>query len=561
MPLSHTVRFLAAAAALSVLSPVNAADVSQRLAQVARSMAEAGQFQGSVLVARGERLLLERGYGTARLGASELNTPQRCYWLASLSKQFTAAAVLRLVDQGRLGLDDPLSRHLPDTPPAWGAITVRQLMAHSSGIPNHTDAPDYRALKAQAVTPQALLARFRDLPLNFAPGTQTRYSNSGYAVLALLIETLTGKPYAEAMQAEIFGPAGLRASGTLRGDGSAAACVQGLVRDGNALGTAETIDLSVPLGAGNLYSTTGDLWRWQRALYGGTLLKPASLRAMTSPVQPGVALGLMVQGEGSRLRYQHSGGIDGFSTYLIYEPQGALTVAVLANEQGAASQALANKLARVARGERVTLPEERRAVTLSAARLKPLAGSYALPSGETAWVLLRGDALWARVGHLPWMRLEAAAPREFFAREQDLDWRFEPHAAALRLPDLTGERRWPRSTEPLPSVAAQPLYLRGSMNAWGQDHPLTLANDGLLRLSLALPAGSHSFKIASADWARFDWGGEGDARLAARGEAPLVQGGNNLSLMLTQPARCEFTVDGRDLVAPRLAWVCSETSQ
>jgi CubicO group peptidase (beta-lactamase class C family) len=508
-------------------------------------------------------LLLSQAYGPASLDGSERNSPQRCYWLASVSKQFTAAAVLRLVDQGKLGLDDPLRRHLADAPPAWGEITVRQLLAHRSGIPNFTDAPDYAALKAQPVTPRTLLARFRDLPLNFVPGAEMRYSNSGYAVLAMLIEAISGRPYGEVMQAEIFGPAGMRASGELRGNGSAAGCAQGMVRDAATLHQPAAIDLSVPLGAGNLYGTTADLWRWQRALYGGALLKPASLRAMTTPVQREVALGLMVENAGGRTRYQHSGGIDGFSTYLLYEPHGALTVAVLGNEQGAASPALANKLARVARGERVTLSHERRAVTLAPAQLTALAGSYALPTGEKAWVLLRGEALWARVGHLPWMRLEAASDREFFAREQDLDWRFERRgsgpATALRLPDLAGERRWPRSTQPLPSVAAQPLYLRGSMNDWGQRHALGVGSDGLLRLGIELPAGTHSFKIASADWATFDWGGAGEAPLATRGDLPLADLGNNLSLSLAKPARCEFAVDGRDVVAPRLSWVCAET--
>ncbi len=152
--------------------------------------------------------------------------------------------------------------------------------------------------------------------------------------------------------------------------------------------------MSIPYSAGALYGTTGDLLKWQRGLYGGALLSPASLKAMTTPVRNQYALGLNVSPAGQPLSYGHSGGIDGFSTYLHYEPKQRLTIAVLANQEGAAAPALAQKLAAAANGVAVVLPEERKAIELPAAAQDRVLGSYSLPTGQTLWVARRGTALW-----------------------------------------------------------------------------------------------------------------------------------------------------------------------
>ena len=134
-----------------------------------------------------------------------------------MSKQFTAAAVLRLVDQRRLGLDDPLQRHLPDMPAAWRAITVRQLMAHTSGIPNRTEGNAFEQTKRQRMSPRDLFATFRGLPLDFAPGSAMRYGNSGYILWVVLIETLSGESCADHLAATLIRPLGMADTGVAHG--------------------------------------------------------------------------------------------------------------------------------------------------------------------------------------------------------------------------------------------------------------------------------------------------------------------------------------------------------
>jgi CubicO group peptidase (beta-lactamase class C family) len=538
-----------------------AVNVPARLDEVARSMASRGLFQGVVLVARGDHVLLERSYGRASLDGLAPDKPGLCYWLGSVTKQFTAAAVLRLVDQGKLRLDDPIRMYLPDTPPAWTNVTVRQLLSHTAGVPNDSGLPD----DAKQVTPQMLWEHIKVQPLDFEPGTGWHYSNSGYTVLGLLIETITGRAYGENLQAEFLGPLGMTHTGELGDTSSSAECARGLVRYEGTLRAADPVDPNVEVGACNLYSTAGDLLRWQRALYGGRVLKPASLKAMTTPVRNEYALGLDVDRVDGRLRYQHHGVISGFSTNLVYEPKEGLTIAVLSNDEGAATPVLSYKLLRVVLGQSVILPNERRVVKIDPSFLAGLAGTYALATGETAWVVQRGDELLARIGGQPWGHLQADSPDAFFSSEQDIDWRFERTSAgsgagaalALRVPALSGSRRWIHSAAPPLDVAGQIIYLRGTMNNWGLDQPMKLDSDGLLRLSLELLAGSYSFKMASADGSAFKWGSTATgAAMAAAGEMPLMQAGNRLQLSLPEPAICKFTLDGRDILAPSLAWAC-----
>jgi CubicO group peptidase (beta-lactamase class C family) len=153
------------------------------------------QFMGTVLVAEDGKILLDKGYGFANLEWEIPNTPTTKFRLASISKQFTAASILLLEERGKLKVEDPLKKYMPDPPAAWDKITIFNLLTHTSGIPNFTDFPDYRDTEAAATTPEKLVARFRDKPLDFEPGTKWNYSNSGYVLLGYLIEKISGQTY------------------------------------------------------------------------------------------------------------------------------------------------------------------------------------------------------------------------------------------------------------------------------------------------------------------------------------------------------------------------------
>jgi CubicO group peptidase (beta-lactamase class C family) len=524
-------------------------------------MAKRGLFIGTVLVGRDDKILLSKGYGLANSAWHVPNDPGTRFQLASVTKQFTAAAVLRLVDQGKVHLDDPVSKYITDAPSTWSTIKVRNLLNQTSGIFNFTDAEDFGLAKTQSLPPQAIYQRFRDKPLGFPAGTAYNYSNSNYTLLAMLIEAVTGKSFSENLRIELFAPLGMVNSGVARSDEIITRLANGYRLDGNTLRPAHLSDLSWTFGAGNLYSTTGDLLKWQRALHSGKVLSASSFKEMTTPVYGNYAMGLTVDTSTGKPIYSHSGGNDGVSTWLRYEQATQLTVVVLGNIEGAASQMLAGKLSAVASGIPVVLPEERKTVTLSSVALARIEGAYQIAPDNIAWVVMRNDSLWIRIPHQPWTRLVPQSGSVFYAPELDMEFRFNSDDSAntivMKVPDITNNRPWVSVKLDPPRLTAQPVFVRGSMNQWGAKDQFALGSNGLFQVSIIVPAGPQEFKIASADWGAIDLGGKSPmAPIEGHGSMPLVFSGDNVPMKLSKPSKCTFTLDSRDIVMPILAVSC-----
>src|SRR5581483_4677850 len=353
----------------------------RRLDHIVQAHVAGEQFSGTVLVARGGQVLLDQGYGLASREWNIPATPETRFRLASVSKQFTAAAGLLLAAHNQLDLQAPLKNCLPDLPASWDGVTTLQLLNHTSGIPDYIATPDYAATQALAATPQQLLARFRERPLDFAPGRGWAYSNSGYVLLGLLIEKLSGQDYARFLRQNIFDPLGMKDSGYDSGAGVIPRLASGYRLDHGAVVPALYRHPSTLYAAGGLYSTSRDLLRWNQALYGERLLPPAWLKQMVTPDMHQAGLGLMVTPLEDHLVYEHGGGIDGAHTMMSYDPQAQVTVIVLYNLQDADVVSLAAELAAVARGETVILPAQRTTVTATAGTLARYAGSYEFAPG------------------------------------------------------------------------------------------------------------------------------------------------------------------------------------
>jgi CubicO group peptidase (beta-lactamase class C family) len=412
--------------ALAFVRPALAVEVGARMDEIVQSYVAAHQFMGSVLVVRDGETLLDRGYGSADLEWEVPNTLTTKFRLGSITKQFTAACFLLLEEQGKLKLDDPVKTHLPDAPAAWDKITIFHLLTHTSGIPNLTEFPDFRHTMASPATPRELLARFRDKPLDFAPGEKHRYSNSGYLLLGHLLETISEQPYADFVTQQIFQPLGMKDSGY-----DSAAAILPRRAAGYRRGSdpkagfthAKYIHMSVPFAAGGLYSTTHDLLLWERGLFGGRLLKPASLKKMTTAYKGDYALGIGVMRRNGRPTIEHGGGIDGFASHLIYRPQDELVVAVLANVEGPAAHDIAVKLEAVAHGETVVLPTERTEISVPASVLTPYVGTYRLATKELT-VSLEGGQLMAQLTGQPKLALFAESETAFFLKVVDAQLEF-----------------------------------------------------------------------------------------------------------------------------------------
>src|ERR1700675_4716557 len=181
-----------------------------RMEQVVQSYVSDKKFMGSVLVARGDEVLLSKGYGSANLEWNIPNSPATKFRLGSVTKQFTAASILLLEERGKLKTDDLVKKYMPDAPAAWDKITIFHLLTHTSGIPNFTGFAEYGPTESLPTTPEKLVARFRDRPLDFQPGEKWSYSNSGYVLLGYLLEKVSGETYEKFLQANIFGPLGMK---------------------------------------------------------------------------------------------------------------------------------------------------------------------------------------------------------------------------------------------------------------------------------------------------------------------------------------------------------------
>jgi len=322
-----------------------------RMEHVVQGYVASQSFMGSVLVARGGQVILSKGYGSANLEWNIPNSPTTKFRLGSITKQFTAASVLLLEERGKLSTGDPVKKYLPDAPAAWDKITIFHLLTHTSGIPNFTSFPEYKKIEPFATTPGEVVARFRDKPLDFAPGEKWSYSNSGYLLLGYLIEKITGGSYEKFVTENIFTPLGMKDSGCDSNSAVIAHRASGYVHDARGFENAGFIHMSIPHAAGALYSTTEDLLKWEQGLFGGKVLKPESLAKMTTPFKENYACGLGVQIIDGHKRIEHGGGIEGFNTNLAYYPDEKLTVVVLANVNGKAPEEIAAKLASIAHGK------------------------------------------------------------------------------------------------------------------------------------------------------------------------------------------------------------------
>ncbi len=311
----------------------------------------------AIAVVRGNDTITLRAWGNADLENGVAASAGSVYRVGSVTKQFTSAAVMQLVDSGAVDLDAPIGRYLPTVPAAWSGVLVRQLLNHTAGIPSYTDLGDpwFRRF-GEEMTPDTLVALTGSQPLRFPPGTKWEYSNSGYVLLGMLIEKMTGHSWADEIRTRFAEPLGLTDTQN---------CLTGPIIPRRAHGYQKTpqgwensvfLDMSQPYAAGAICSTLGDLVRWNRALHKGKVVSKASYTRMITPegaaesgaLAYGFGLGRARMGEWEVIT--HGGGIPGFATANAWVPAAELSITVLANAGGAPTDALLREIARASVG-------------------------------------------------------------------------------------------------------------------------------------------------------------------------------------------------------------------
>lgn len=336
---------LCVAAAPALASPASPPAYARLADGVVKAYADPGLFAGAVLVARDGKPIFRKAFGLANREWDVANTPDTRFRLGSITKQFTAAAILQLAEQGKLSIDDPILKYYPDAPAAWAPITLKHLLTHTSGIPSYTGIPGFFVQQARLdLVPAAIVKLTQDKPLEFPPGSKYAYDNTGYILLGYVIEKVSGQTYAAYVQNHIFTPLGMKDTGYDVSTTVLPRRAAGYNVTGGKAKNADFLAMTLPYAAGSLYSTVDDLLIWDQGLHAGKVLKPASVAAMFTDYGFKYGFGEGVSVQSGRRSWSHSGGINGFSTMLTHLPDDGLTVVVLGNIEQAPSGRVSQKL-------------------------------------------------------------------------------------------------------------------------------------------------------------------------------------------------------------------------
>jgi CubicO group peptidase (beta-lactamase class C family) len=304
------------------------------------------RFMGAVLVARGDTVLFRQAYGPANVEQGERATIDTRYRLASISKQFTAAAILKLQDEGKLTIGDPVCKWIQPCPAAWAGLRIHHLLSHTSGIPDLMARPFWGMRRVTPATLDQLTAESERFPLQFEPGTKVAYDNAGFNLAAAIVEKASGMPFETYLRTAIFEPLGLSRTGL----GDASDIAMGYANYPSGLAAQTIPNVSIVTGAGAVYSTLDDMLAWERALHRGHVLTPFSYGQMIAdhapadtPDERGRArrtwgyglftkrLGEQVDPAFSDIQVYHTGSWSGFRNLITWQPDADVTVIVLSN--------------------------------------------------------------------------------------------------------------------------------------------------------------------------------------------------------------------------------------
>jgi D-alanyl-D-alanine carboxypeptidase len=323
-------------------------------ALVQKSMSTRQFPSAAITVIKDGQVVVAKGYGLSDVEKATKATEQTVYQLASVTKQFTAAAVLMLAEDGKVSLDAKITDVLPGLPAAWATVTVRHLLTHTSGIKSYTDVfGEKKTPDSQEFTSAEILALVKDAPLQFTPGEKFAYCNTGYYLLGMIIEKASGKPYATFLTERIFKPLAMTSTGLDDYADARPIRAKGYATRNGATTPAEHTHPTQPFAAGALVSTVVDLAKWDAALTARKLLKPASYEAMWTPMRfndgkpSNYAMGWTVDPFRGHARQAHGGGISGFSTFIARFPDDKLTVVALVNQGGGAAGSLVDGIAAI----------------------------------------------------------------------------------------------------------------------------------------------------------------------------------------------------------------------
>ncbi len=418
----------------------------------------------AVLVAKNGQVIYHKAFGMANLELDIPLKPDHVFRIGSVTKQFTCAAIMQLVEQGKLSLQDDLTKFIPDYPTQGKKITVEHLLTHTSGIKSYTGMKEWDdEVRRKDFTVSALIDYFKDQPMDFEPGTKQLYNNSGYILLGFIIEKVSGKTYAEYMAEYFFKPLGMKNSYY----GDVAPVIKNRVAGYSQADVAGTysnapyLSMTQPYAAGSLLSTVEDLFIWTKALHGGKVVKPESLKKMTTPhilpdgTNTHYGYGLSMNNLLGSPTVEHSGGINGFLSDLVYLPKEDVCVAILTNCDCEPPRNLTPRLAALTIGK----PYQPTPITLEASTLEQYVGVFENDQNEQRIISVENGQLHSQRSGGQKFKLMPYGPDQFFFEESFARITFEREkdggkkvVKAIVNDRTAPDNLWVKTDKPMPTA-------------------------------------------------------------------------------------------------------------
>jgi len=394
-----------------------------------QAQANVNEFSGAVLVAFKGGVIYKKAFGYADREWQMPNTTDTKFEICSLTKQFTAAAILQLADQHKLNLNDKLSAYFPGFPKG-DSVTLHMLLNHTSGIADYTGTPGFYKLHTLPLTKDSVIALFKNQPYKFSPGAKWDYSNSNYFLLGCIIEKVTKQPYDVYLYKNVIEKAGLTNTAVNHPDSVLASRARGYSKtETGGWKNADQFSVELVYSAGAVISTVTDLYKWQNALAGGKVIAPAMLTKMTTPYLKNYGYGLTIDTLEHHKRIWHGGAVPGFTSYLSSFPADGISIVVLSNNFGNSGQ-IGDALADILFDIPVQLPYKIVERPINTDVLRRYPGKYQLfqSAGTLNFELLTADGkLYLKPEGSGEFKMELKPESEtkfFFARDHDQEIEF-----------------------------------------------------------------------------------------------------------------------------------------
>lgn len=395
---------------LIILFPLlmKAQTTSEKADELMNAYSNQHKFSGSVLIAVKNKPVFNKAYGYADLQAKTPNTTETEFRAGSLTKMFTAVLIMQLENEKKLSLNDPVAKYVKGIDGS-GKVTIRHLLSHTSGIKGST-SPSASSL-------DEMIQSYQSANASFEPGSAFEYNNFNYMLLSFIAQKVTHRSYSDLVKEKVFKKAGMLHSGIDFNMRKSNIRALGYVTDpatNQWVLTGEDGTVAAASGAGALYTTTGDLFKWAQAIGSTKLLPQKSWTEILTPVKPGYGLGMMLGDETSHYKIGHTGSIPGFIADFAYFPKDSITIIYLSNYQDVDGRKLERDITSIAFNEPYDLPVQKKEITLSNEALQEYVGVYEMKENVQIKVELQGNSLKATAPGGDVVELTAESKDKFF---------------------------------------------------------------------------------------------------------------------------------------------------